>query len=103
MLRFDEVLKIQAHDLHVCEEGEVVLHLPFRKTHQNGDIKPFHLWALPSHEAHICPVRALAAWLHVSRITSGYLFRKIASGDRIAEANSPMVSMFKLHVSMKTS
>lgn len=38
MLRFDEVLKIQVHDLHVCkdEPDEVVLHLPFRKTHQHG-------------------------------------------------------------------
>ncbi|KAG1895842.1 DNA breaking-rejoining enzyme [Suillus fuscotomentosus] len=91
MLRFDEVLKIQAHDFGVFEKG-VTLHLPFRKTHQNGDIKPFHLWAFPPHEAHICPVRALAAWLSESRIKSGYVFRKIASGDRIAEANTPMTS-----------
>ncbi|KAG2086167.1 uncharacterized protein F5147DRAFT_644670 [Suillus discolor] len=71
MLRFDEVLKIQVHDFGVFEKG-VTLHLPFRKTHQNGDIKPFHLWAFPPHEAHICPVRALAAWLSESRIKSGY-------------------------------
>ncbi|KAG1883681.1 DNA breaking-rejoining enzyme, partial [Suillus subluteus] len=91
MLHFDEVLKIQVHDLR-AHEDRMVLHLPFRKTHQNGEIKLFHLWSLPSCEAHICPVRALAAWLSESKITSGYLFRKIVSGDRIAEANSQMVS-----------
>ncbi|KAG1869945.1 hypothetical protein F4604DRAFT_1584165 [Suillus subluteus] len=38
MLRFDKVLKIQVHDLHVHKDkpDEVVLHLPFCKTHQNG-------------------------------------------------------------------
>ncbi|KAG2115288.1 DNA breaking-rejoining enzyme [Suillus discolor] len=56
------------------------------------EIKPFHLWSLPSCEAHICPVRALAAWLSESKITSGYLFQKIVSGDCIAEANSPISS-----------
>ncbi|KAG1885196.1 hypothetical protein F4604DRAFT_1574105 [Suillus subluteus] len=54
-------------------------------------IKPFHLWPFSSSEAHLCPVRALAAWLKESKVTSGYLFRKIASGDQISEANSPMV------------
>ncbi|KAG2062878.1 hypothetical protein BDR04DRAFT_1131166 [Suillus decipiens] len=37
-------------------------------------------------------LRALAAWLKESKITTGYLFRNIASGDRISEANSPMSS-----------
>ncbi|KAG2131339.1 DNA breaking-rejoining enzyme, partial [Suillus clintonianus] len=94
MLQFDKVLKIQVHDLcvHEDEPDEVILHLPFHKTHQNGDIKLFNLWALPLAKAHLCPVRALAAWLCESKITSCYLFRKVASGDRIAEANSPMSS-----------
>ncbi|KAG1756883.1 DNA breaking-rejoining enzyme [Suillus paluster] len=91
MLHFDEVLKIQAHDLQVMGD-QVILHLPFRKTHQSGEIKPFHLWVLPPHEAHICPVRALSAWLRESDIKSGYIFRKISSGDRIAEADAPMSS-----------
>jgi hypothetical protein len=55
------------------------------------EIKPFHLWVLPEDEAHLCPVRAIAAWLRESRIDSGYIFRKIYTGDRIAEANIPMV------------
>jgi hypothetical protein len=55
------------------------------------DIKPFHLWTLSSNEAHLCPTRALAAWLDESQITTGYVFRKMASGDQIAVANNPMV------------
>lgn len=35
MLRSDEVLKIQAHDLKLFSNG-LVLTLPFRKTHQLG-------------------------------------------------------------------
>ena len=38
LLRFDEVLKIEAHHLEVMDEatGEVKLSLPFRKTHKYG-------------------------------------------------------------------
>jgi len=38
LLRFDEVLKIQAHHIEVLDEetGEISLRLPFRKTHQFG-------------------------------------------------------------------
>ncbi|KAG1869570.1 hypothetical protein F4604DRAFT_2019487 [Suillus subluteus] len=46
----------------------------FFMSNYHPDIKPFHLWAFPPHEAHICPVRALAAWLSESRIESGYSF-----------------------------
>ncbi|KIJ08192.1 hypothetical protein PAXINDRAFT_89235, partial [Paxillus involutus ATCC 200175] len=84
---FDEVLKIQVHDITFHERG-MVLNLPFRKMHQNGDIKPYHLWALPQPEAHLCPTRAIADWIRMSGITSGYLFRKIASGDRFRDQHS---------------
>jgi len=38
LLRFDEVLKIQAHHLEVIDEGkdEIKLMLPFRKTQKHG-------------------------------------------------------------------
>ena len=40
MLRFDEVLKVQAHHIEVMddfeESGHIRLTLPFRKTHQLG-------------------------------------------------------------------
>ncbi|KAG6826038.1 hypothetical protein H0H92_001351 [Tricholoma furcatifolium] len=82
MLRFDEVLKIQAHHIKIdCEKNIVQLSLPFRKTHQFGD------------EAHLCPVRALAMWLKTSRVNEGYIFRRIMSGDRISTTNSPMITM----------
>jgi hypothetical protein len=55
-------------------------------------VKPFFLHLLPPHLAHLCPIRALAEWLMVSGITEGYLFRKMASGDRVSEQNSHMVS-----------
>ena len=44
-------------------------------------------------EAHLCPVRALADWLSVSRITSGFLFRPITSNDRVSANNMPLVSL----------
>jgi len=53
---------------------------------------PFVLHLLPNEEAHLCPVRALAEWLGETNITTGYLFPKIASGDRVAiNDNHPMV------------
>ncbi|KAJ7799310.1 DNA breaking-rejoining enzyme [Mycena olivaceomarginata] len=70
LLRFDEVLKIQMHDIEWISDTCIKLTLPFRKTNQFG---------------------ALAEWLKVSGITDGYLFRKMASGDRVSPQNSPMV------------
>jgi len=47
---------------------------------------------MPERDAHLCPVRAVADWIRESKITKGYLFRRIASGDRVAEKNAPMTS-----------
>ena len=46
-------------------------------------------------QAHLCPIRALAEWVQVSDINRGYLFRRMWSGDRIADLdkNTPMVSL----------
>ncbi len=43
-------------------------------------------------EAHLCPVRAIAEWIDASLIQSGYLFRKIVSGDRVSQNDVPLVS-----------
>src|ERR1700679_2661447 len=111
LLRVDEVLKIKTEHI-VFEDGKVILTLPFRKTHQFGgklqvllfglvifiwltsslDIKPFVLHLLPEEEAYLCPVCALADWISASGITSVYLFRRIAAGDRPSARDSPMVS-----------
>jgi hypothetical protein len=56
-----------------------------------SEIQPFVLYTMKDWEEHLCPIRALAAWLDESKIMQGYIFRKIASGDRVAEANHPMV------------
>ncbi|KAJ7683403.1 DNA breaking-rejoining enzyme, partial [Mycena olivaceomarginata] len=98
LLRFDEVLKIQMHDIEWISDTCIQLTLPFRKTNQFGGVKPFYLYLLPPHLAHLCPIRALAEWLTVSEITDGYLFRKIASGDRVSTQNSPMTSDFFLEM-----
>jgi hypothetical protein len=40
LLRFDEVLKIQSHDIHIIQEGNMLeVTLPFRKTNQFGGEK----------------------------------------------------------------
>jgi hypothetical protein len=47
---------------------------------------------MPGSMAYLCPVRAYAEWLRVTRVTSGFVFRRLTSGDRISENNQPMVS-----------
>jgi hypothetical protein len=61
-------------------------------------IKPFHFHQLPEQYAYMCPVRALAEWIHVSNITAGYLFRSFAS-DRV---NSEDVAMVCNHMHCPT-
>ncbi|KAJ7830225.1 hypothetical protein B0H14DRAFT_2366006, partial [Mycena olivaceomarginata] len=47
LLRFDEVLKIQMHDIEWISETCIKLTLPYRKTNQFGGIKPFYLYLFP--------------------------------------------------------
>lgn len=54
-------------------------------------IKPFWLFTLNEEEAHLCPIRALANWIGVSRLNRGYLFRRIWSGDCVGDDDKPMV------------
>ncbi|KAF8179760.1 DNA breaking-rejoining enzyme [Mycena galopus ATCC 62051] len=67
LLRFDEALKIQLQDIRWINETSFELTLPFRKTSQYGEIKPFVLHEFPEEQAHLCPVRALTAWLASDR------------------------------------
>ncbi|KAF8217326.1 hypothetical protein K438DRAFT_1798649, partial [Mycena galopus ATCC 62051] len=79
LLRFNEVLKIQIHDLEWISPTCISIMLPFRKTNQFGGM--------------------LTEWLYVSGITEGYLFRKISSGDRVStEKNAHMTSEFFLEM-----
>jgi hypothetical protein len=61
------------------------------------DIKPFYLHLQKEEDAHLCPVRALADWIDVSRIKEGYLFRKIWSGDRVADLDQNTAMVCGLH------
>ncbi|KAF8814125.1 hypothetical protein BYT27DRAFT_7250346 [Phlegmacium glaucopus] len=111
MLHIDEVLKIQMYHIEFKPGEKIILSLPFRKTHQFGgelpvspssfsylplklveDIKPFVLHMLLEEEAYLCPVRALADWISASSITSGYVFWRMATGDRPVANNTPMTS-----------
>ncbi|KAJ3768186.1 DNA breaking-rejoining enzyme, partial [Lentinula raphanica] len=96
LLRIDELLKIQLHDVKIGRDlksghSKITLQLPFRKTSQFGDIKPFVFWELPEDYEHICVVRAFARWISLTNLKNGFLFRKIRSGNRLAEDNVPMV------------
>ncbi|KAK0228088.1 hypothetical protein IW262DRAFT_1532227 [Armillaria fumosa] len=97
LLRIDEALKIQLHDLHFYDDpldgtACVSVTLPFRKNSPYGKIPPFILRELPKDMAHLCPVRALAEWVNASEILHGYLFRRMDKRDRpIVAKNTHMV------------
>ncbi|KAJ3840841.1 hypothetical protein F5878DRAFT_532814, partial [Lentinula raphanica] len=86
LLRVDEVLKIQAHEIRLVPGKKQCLEviLPFRKTNQFGKVQPFYLYALPTSLKYLCPIRAYADWMNLTQINEGYIFRRIGSGDRIS-------------------
>jgi len=92
LLRFDEVLHIEMHHLEVISSTCIKLTLPFRKTEQFGEIKPFFLHFMHESDAYMCPVRALSEWIAVCGFETGYLFRRIFSGDRVDQTNHSMSS-----------
>ncbi|KAJ7217232.1 DNA breaking-rejoining enzyme, partial [Mycena pura] len=100
LLRVDKVIKIQAHNIVFnLQENSITVTLPFRKTHQFGDIKPYVIYLLPPHEAHLCVVRAYAYFLRESKIQRGYLFRNILAGDTIdINKSEPMVTAHFLEI-----
>ena len=114
LLHFDEVLKIQAQDIHLISETCIAFSLPFCKTDQFGgkvlfsslklskfsDIKPLILHALPDREAHLCSICTLGEWITEAKISNGYIFHKFASGDCIAAA---MILWYSHHSSESCS
>jgi hypothetical protein len=102
LLRFDEVLRIELKDIEVVDKlkGQIKLTLSFRKTNQTGgiscsqissftnlEIRPFHLY-FDRKEPHLDPVHHLLRWIYVSRLTTGPLFRKVDSYDRVITAGN---------------
>ncbi|KAJ7252839.1 hypothetical protein C8J57DRAFT_1437368 [Mycena rebaudengoi] len=83
LLRYDEALRITWQDVRFeqLEHGvlRIRLDLPFRKTHQNGGISPFFLYANPDRPW-MCPVRAFAIMWQLAvandGVPSGFIFRK---------------------------
>ncbi|EEB88994.1 hypothetical protein MPER_12963 [Moniliophthora perniciosa FA553] len=100
-----ETLNIEAHNIKLTKNfdkhGQLMeLRLPFRKTHQYGDIKPFYLRKFPEELAYLCPIRAWSAWYDETDGT-GFLFRKIGTDDRIdLQDPSPMCSVSAFMTSM---
>ncbi|KAL0566138.1 hypothetical protein V5O48_015880 [Marasmius crinis-equi] len=96
LLRVDEVLNIRMQDIRLMtdEDGQRMLKLtlPFRKTNQFGNIKPFYLRELPEELKHLCPVRAFAEWINTTKIKKGYLFPKLTKTDRLHLNDVPMTS-----------
>ncbi|RDX46842.1 hypothetical protein OH76DRAFT_1419903 [Lentinus brumalis] len=87
LLRFEEALRIMWSDVEFTERNGcpvVVLSLPFRKTHQVGDIQPFVLYP-DDDRPWMCPVTAWARWweicqeMHVEQY--GFVFRSRRNGS----------------------
>ncbi|KAK0492215.1 hypothetical protein EDD18DRAFT_1079783, partial [Armillaria luteobubalina] len=97
LLWIDEVLHIQAHDIKTWFDNDgvscVSITLHERKNKYTNIIPPYILRELPPHMAHLCPVRAIADWLAATRITHGYVFRKIDRWDQpMLEGNVNIVT-----------
>ncbi len=62
--------------------GGLHLHLAKSKTDQEGH---GHLVAIPKGKTKLCPVAALSAWLELSQISSGPIFREVDRHGRVGE------------------
>ena len=109
LLRFDEVLQIEAHYVELINEiiDHIKLSLKFWKTHQYDDrlfnkieqllmfikdIKSFHLY-WNQEQKYLNVSHLLLWWLHVSCITSGFLFQRFDAHDWIDQSNKTIVSV----------
>ena len=81
-LRRSELVGIDRAHLSDTREG-VSLLIPRSKTDQEGE---GHVVGLPvrNAEPHLCPVRALAAWVQRACITEGPIFRAVTRGGIVA-------------------
>lgn len=71
--RRSELVAIQVKHLQWEPEG-LIITVPRSKTDQSGEGR---LKALPYGEGQLCPVTALKAWLEVTAIKTGFIFRRI--------------------------
>ncbi|ESK82129.1 cointegrate resolution protein s [Moniliophthora roreri MCA 2997] len=100
LLWIDEALKIQAKDIDILYDKHsllLTLTLPFRKTHQFSNIKPFHLQEFLEELKHICPVRAYMEWVSVSNIEEGYLCQRVQANDMVQGIEPMSSQQFLVH------
>ncbi|KAG7005366.1 hypothetical protein G7Y79_00020g048940 [Physcia stellaris] len=91
LLRIDEVLRIEFHHIEIVNEDPnhpcIKLMLEFRKTHQDGDIKPFYLYG-NKDEPWLDVPHLLARWIVLSDLEpSGKVFRRFDAMDRVVTTN----------------
>ncbi|KAF7983637.1 hypothetical protein HWV62_20578 [Athelia sp. TMB] len=98
LLRYDEALRITWDNVTFGKDFAsgnhyVRLDLPFRKTHQNGGIAPFYLYAQPDRPW-LCAVTLFAKWWKLSGSPKGgYVFRR-KHGSRFSD--DPFLRMVRL-------
>jgi integrase len=78
--RRSELVRLDVSDVHFVAEG-LVITLRRSKTDQEGEgmIKGVSFGSVPT----TCPVRALRAWLDISKICEGSLFRSLTPQGRV--------------------
>lgn len=79
--RRSEIVSLDVEDIEHTADGHLTVLLRRSKTDPLGHGRKIGVPQLPHSDA--CPVKALDAWLKVSAITTGPLFRPIALGGRM--------------------
>ena len=80
--RRSELVSLEHHDLEWVKEG-LTIHLRRSKTDQEGEGRKI---GIPWGRGLICPVKSLQAWLDISGIAEGKIFRPINRHGQIAQA-----------------
>jgi integrase len=80
-LRRSELSRIQCNWISRTERATLIT-VPKSKTDQEGRGRSV---SIPLVSGPICPTAALNAWLEVSRITEGAIFRRVSKSDRVLE------------------
>lgn len=81
-LRRSELVGLDVADIEHVRQG-IILHLPRSKTDQEGNGQKI---GIPHGRTRWCPVSALGAWLPVSGITEGAVFRPVDRHGSIRHA-----------------
>lgn len=78
-LRRSELVALNAEDLAFCSDG-MLLHLPRSKTDQTGEGRKI---AVPYGRTVVCPVHAIRAWLELTGVEAGAVFRSVSKSGLI--------------------